>query len=145
MQTLGPTSPITPVLLQGIIQSSSISNREEIIATLQKMSQPDPAQAQLQQQSGALDLAIKQATLELTQANAAKAKADASKTIVEAQIMPQEAEAKMIGNISRGSKDKNDFDQRVKVAELALKEQDIVSNERIAMTQMAHKANSKQK
>ena len=145
MQTLGPTSPITPVLLQGIIQSSSISNREEIIATLQKMSQPDPAQTQLQQQSGALDLAIKQATLELTQANAAKAKADASKTIVEAQIMPQEAEAKMIGNISRGSKDKNDFDQRVKVAELALKEQDIISNERIAMTQMAHKSNSKQK
>jgi hypothetical protein len=145
MQTLGPTSPITPVLLQGIIQSSSISNREEIIATLQKMSQPDPAQAQLQQQSGALDLAIKQATLELTQANAAKAKADASKTIVEAQIMPQEAEAKMIGNISRGSKDKNDFDQRVKVAELALKEQDIISNERIAMTQMANKSNSKQK
>jgi hypothetical protein len=145
MQTLGPTSPITPVLLQGIIQSSSISNREEIIATLQKMSQPDPAQAQLQQQSGVLDLAIKQATLELTQANAAKAKADASKTIVEAQIMPQEAEAKMIGNISRGSKDKNDFDQRVKVAELALKEQDIISNERIAMTQMANKSNSKQK
>jgi hypothetical protein len=42
----------------------------------------------------------------------------------------------MIGNISRGSKDPSDFDKRVKVAELALKEQDIKSNERISVMQM---------
>ena len=134
MQTLG-NSPITPVLLQGIIQSSSLSNREQIIATLQQMSQPDP----LAQQAAQLDLAIKEAQLQKTQAEAAKAAAEAQKAQMQTQLMPTETEAKMLGAISRGSRDQDDFEKRAKVAELALKEQDIASNERIAMIQTASK------
>ena len=139
MQTLGPNSPITPVLLQGIIQSSSLSNRDEIVAQLQKMSQPDPAQAQMAQQAAQMDMALKQSQTDYYSTSAEKNKADAQKKIVEAQIMPQEAEAKMIGNISRGSSDTNDFDKRVKVAELALKEESIKSGERITAMQMHSK------
>lgn len=134
MQTLG-NSPITPVLLQGIVQSSSLSNREQIVATLQEMSQPDP----MAQQMAQLDIAIKEAQLQETQAKAAKAAAEAQKAQVEAQLMPMEAEAKMIGNLSRGARDSNDFEQRAKIAELALKEADIQSNEKIATMQMATK------
>lgn len=141
MQTLG-SSPITPVLLQGIVKSSSLSNRDEIVATLQQMSQPDP-QAQ---QSAQLDLAIKQAMLAKTQADAQRSQAEATlaqaqaqKAATEAQLMPAETQARMIGNISRGSRDSNDFEQRAKVADLALKEADIKSNEKIAMIQMANK------
>jgi hypothetical protein len=134
MQTLG-NSPITPVLLQGIIQSSSLANREEIVATLQQMSQPDP----MAQQMAQLDMAIKQAQLQETQAKAAKAQAEAQKAATEAQLMPMEAEARMIGNISRGSRDSDDFEKRAKIAELALKEADIQSNEKITMMQMATK------
>ena len=43
----------------------------------------------------------------------------------------------MLGSISRGARDESDFQQRAKVAELALKEADIQSNEKIAMIQMA--------
>jgi hypothetical protein len=139
MQTLGPNSPITPVLLQGIIQSSSLSNRDEIVAQLQKMSQPDPAQAQMAQQAQQMDMALKQSQTDYYSTSAEKNKADAQKKMVEAQIMPQEAEAKMIGNISRGSSDTNDFDKRVKVAELALKEESIKSGERITAMQMHSK------
>jgi len=134
MQTLGD-SPITPVLLQGIIQSSSLANREEIVATLQQMSQPDP----MAQQMAQLEMAIKQAQLQEIQAKAAKAQAEAQKAATEAQLMPMEAEAKMIGNISRGSRDSDDFEKRAKIAELALKEADIQSNEKITMMQMATK------
>lgn len=139
MQTLGPQSPITPVLLQGIIQSSSLSNREQIVATLQQMSQPDPAQAQMAQQAAQMDMGLKQAQIDYYSTSAEKNRADAQKKTVEAQIMPQEAEAKMIGNISRGSSDTSDFDKRVKVAELALKEESIKSGERITAMQMANK------
>jgi hypothetical protein len=139
MQTLGPQSPITPILLQGIIQSSSLSNRDEIVMQLQKMSQPDPAQAQMAQQAAQMDMALKQSQTDYYSTSAEKNKADAQKKTVEAQIMPQEAEAKMIGNISRGSSDTNDFDKRVKVAELALKEESIKSGERITAMQMAGK------
>lgn len=139
MQTLGPQSPITPVLLQGIIQSSSLSNREDIIAQLQKMSQPDPQSQQRAMQEDQLKNGLVQAQINYYNSQSAKNMAESQQTQVETQIMPQEAEAKMIGNISRGSKDPSDFDKRVKVAELALKEQDIKSNERISVMQMQHK------
>jgi hypothetical protein len=139
MQTLGPNSPITPVLLQGIVQSSSLSNREDIIAQLQKMAQPDPMAQQRQMQEDQLKNGLVEAQINYYNSQSAKNSADAQQTQVETQIMPQEAEAKMIGNISRGSKDPSDFDKRVKVAELALKEQDIKSNERISVMQMQHK------
>jgi hypothetical protein len=139
MQTLGPNSPITPVLLQGIVQSSSLSNREDIIGKLQKMAQPDPAAQQRQMQEDQLKNGLIEAQINYYNSQSAKNSADAQQIQVETQIMPQEAEAKMIGNISRGSKDPSDFDKRVKVAELALKEQDIKSNERISTMQMQHK------
>jgi hypothetical protein len=134
MQTLG-NSPITPVLLQGIIQSSSLANREEIIATLQQMSQPDPVQQQMQQ----IQMMTLQADFNKKQAEAAKAQAEAQQIGVETQYIPIEVEAKMLGAISRGARDNTDFEQRAKVAELALKEADIESNEKIAMVQMATK------
>jgi hypothetical protein len=136
MQTLGPNSPITPVLLQGIVQSSSLSNREDIIGQLQKMSQPDPQAQQRAMQEEQLKNGLVEAQINYYNSQSGKSVADAQKTQIEAQLLPQEAEAKMIGNISRGSKDPSDFDKRVKVAELALKEQDIKSNERISVMQM---------
>jgi len=136
MQTLGPNSPITPVLLQGIVQSSSLSNREDIIAQLQKMSQPDPQAQQRAMQEDQLKNGLVEAQINYYNSQAGKNAADTQQIQVETQIMPKEAEAKMIGNISRGSKDPSDFDKRVKVAELALKEQDIKSNERISVMQM---------
>jgi hypothetical protein len=136
MQTLGPNSPITPVLLQGIVQASSLSNREDIIGQLQKMSQPDPQAQQRAMQEEQLKNGLVEAQINYYNSQSGKSMADAQKTQIEAQLLPQEAEAKMIGNISRGSKDPSDFDKRVKVAELALKEQDIKSNERISVMQM---------
>jgi len=72
-------------------------------------------------------------------ADAAKAQAEAQQIGVETQYIPIEVEAKMLGAISRGARDNTDFEQRAKVAELALKEADIESNEKIAMVQMATK------
>lgn len=134
MSTLGADSPIVPLLLQGVIQGSSISNREEIVAGLQQMSQPDPMQQQMQQ----LALATAQATLQKTQAEAAKAMAEAQKAGAQAQAIPVETQIKAVeaANKPMGG---DPFDQVEKIAKLALKEADIVSNERIAMLQTATK------
>ena len=131
MSTLGQ-SPITPVLLQGIIQGSSISNREEIIAKLQEMSQPDPMQQQMQQ----LAMETAMAELQKVQAEAAKAQAEAAKAQAQAQSIPVETQIKAIEAQSK-PQGSDPFTQVEKVANLALKEQDIASNERIAMLQMA--------
>lgn len=134
MQTLGPSSPITPVLLQGIIQSSSMSNREEIVATLQQMSQPDPMAQQIQQ----LQLATAQAELQKTQAEAAKAAAEAQRAGAQAQAIPAETQIKAVAAMN-SNKGTDPLDQVVKLSTVALKEADIASNERIAMLQMAGK------
>lgn len=138
MQTLGPNSPITPVLLQGIVQSSSLSNRDEIVATLQKMSQPDPQQQQIQQQIQHVQLAQAEADLQKTQAEAAKAMAEAKKAGAQVQLMPVETQIKAMAAQSK-AQTSNPIDEISKVATLALKEADIKSNERIAMIQMASK------
>lgn len=138
MQTLG-NSPITPVLLQGIVQSSSLSNRDEIIMALQKMSQPDPQQQALQQQAMQLELAKKEAELREITARAAKAEAEAQKALVETQLKPQEVQAKMAQALSANIGANDDFENRLKLADRMLKEKDIESNERIALTQMAAK------
>ena len=134
LSTLGAQSPIVPLLLQGVIQGSSVSNREEIIAGLQQMSQPDPMQQQMQE----LAMATAQAELQKTQAEAAKAIAEAQRAGAQAQAIPVETQIKAVeaANKPQGA---DPFTQVEKIANLALKEADIMSNERIAMLQTATK------
>ena len=140
LQTLGPDTPVLPLILKGILQNSSLTNRQELIATLDQMSQPSPEQQQMQQQQQAMQMAAAEAQIQETQAKAQKAQAEAQKAIVEAQIAPEEARARVIAALSNNLNEDNetaDFERRVKLAELMLKEKDIDSNERISMMQMS--------
>jgi hypothetical protein len=133
LSTLGAQSPIVPLLLQGMIQGSSIANREEIVASLQQMSQPDPVQQQMQQ----IAMATAQAQLQKTQAEAAKAMAEAQKAGAEAQAVPVEAQAKVLAAASKNTADPmaDEFEKRMKIADRLIKVEDIKSNERIAELQ----------
>lgn len=137
MQTLGANSPLTPVLMMGILKNSSLSNREAMIEQLQKMSQPSPEQQQAAQQAAALEM-------QKTQAETQKLQAEAEKAKVEANMAPEEAKIKLITALSNNLNEDNegkDFERRAKTAELMLKEEDIKSNERIAKAQMERKDN----
>lgn len=145
LQTLGPDTPVLPLILKGILQNSSLTNRQELIATLEQMSQPSPEAQQMQQQQQAMAMAAAEANIQETQAKAQKAQAEAQKAMVEAQIAPEEARARVIAALSNNLNENNesaDFERRVRLAEIMLKEKDIDSNERIAMAQMA--SNTKQ-
>ena len=142
LQTLGPDTPVLPLILKGILQNSSLTNRQELIATLEQMSQPSPEAQQMQQQQQAMAMAAAEANIQETQAKAQKAQAEAQKAMVEAQIAPEEARARVIAALSNNLNENNesaDFERRVKLAEIMLKEKDIDSNERIAMAQMQAK------
>ena len=140
LQTLGPNTPVLPLILKGILQNSSLTNRGELIQTLEQMSQPNPEQQQAQMMQQQAQMALLQAQIQDLQAKAQKSAAEAQKTMVEAQIAPQVAQAKTIAALSNNLDENNegkDFERRVKLAEVMLKEKDIDSNERIAMMQMA--------
>ena len=138
LQTLGPNTPVLPLILKGILQNSSLSNRGELIDALTKMSMPDPQQQQAAQQQQQIQMALVQAELADKQSKAQKQSAEAQKALVDAQTAPQIAQAKIIGALSTNLNENNegqDFERRLKLAELALKQEDIRSNERIATLQ----------
>jgi hypothetical protein len=103
------------------------------------MSQPDPQAQQMKQAQDQLAMQTAQAQLALYDAQTKKATADANKTIVETQILPAETEAKMIGNIARNSGTDAEFDKKIKIAELALKEKEINHNMDVVQLQMRDK------
>lgn len=143
LQTLGPNTPVLPLILKGILQNSSLTNRAELIQTLEQMSQPNPEAQQAQQEAQQAQMQLMMAQVADLQSKAQKQSAEAQKALTEAQIMPQEAQAKLISalstNLNEEGEDK-DFERRAKIAELMLKEKDIESNERIAMRQMISKS-----
>lgn len=142
LQTLGPNTPVLPLILKGILQNSSLTNRGELIAALEQMSQPSPEAQQAQQMQQQAQMALVEAQVADLQSKAQKQAAEAQKALTEAQIMPQEAQAKLISALSTNldeDQEAKDFERRTKIADLLLKEQDIKSNERIALAQMATK------
>jgi len=144
LQTLGPNTPVLPIILKGIITNSSLSNRAELEQALTQMSQPNPEQQQMQQVQAQLAMQTQQAQIKQLDASAAKDMADAQKTMVEAQLAPKEVEAKVLSAVSRNLPDDDnaanvEFDRRVKIAELMLKEADLKNNTKIVELQMADK------
>ena len=141
LQTLGQDSPMYPMLVMSVVDNMGLSNREELLAQLQQMQQPNPEAQQAQQQQLQLQLAAAQAQVQLLQSQTQENQAKANKLAVEAQLEPQVVQAKLAAalstNLEEGSADDAEFARRAKVAELMLKEEDIKSNERIAMAQMS--------
>ena len=144
LQTLGPNTPVLPLILKGILTNSSLSNRFELIAQLDKMSQPDPNAQQKQQIAEQLQMQAAQATIALNTTQAEQNRAEAQKIAMETQLLPQETQAKMMSATTKNLPNEQDanakeFDKRVKIAELMLKEADIKNKSKIVELQMANK------
>jgi hypothetical protein len=144
LQTLGPNTPVLPVILKGIMANSSLSNRHELIQMLDQMAKPDPQAQQMQQVQQQLAMQLAQAQIAVQATQAEQNRAEATKLSVEAQLMPQELQAKVISSTTKNlpnGQESNEFDKRVKIAELMLKEADIKNKSKIVEMQMADKQN----
>jgi len=151
MQTLGPNSPIVPILLRSIIGASGLLHKEQLIMQLDQMSQPDPAAQEMQQQTQQLQMALVEAQANELNARAAESAADAQeaqaraqKLLVEASLLDDKVKADLVRSLSANinTRDKNEFDKRVKAAEMILKERQIDSDEKIVMQQMNQQNNA---
>jgi len=142
LQTLGPNTPVLPLILKGILNNSSLTNRYELIAALDQMSQPNPEAQQLQQMQQQLALQAAQAQIAVQTTQAEQNRAEAAKLMTETQLMPQESQAKSMAALTKNLPNDNEgkeFDKRVKIAELMLKEADIKNKSKIVELQMANK------
>lgn len=144
LQTLGPNTPVLPLILKGVLANSSLTNRYELMEQLDKMSQPNPQAEQMQQIQQQLDMEAKQAVIAVNTTQAEQNRAGAQKLVVETQLMPQELQAKSMAAMTKNLPNQDDagskeFDKRVKIAELMLKEADIKNKSKIVELQMADK------
>jgi hypothetical protein len=128
LQTLGQDSPIYPMLVTAVIDNMGLSNREEMIAQIKQLSQPSPEQQQAQQQAQQMEMRMQQATVAEVESKAMKQQAEAQKAAVEAELAPDIARAKIIAAASNNLNEEDegaDFERRMKIAELMLKEREL--------------------
>jgi len=140
LKTLGPDSPVVPIVLKAIIENSGLNNREQLIAQMDQMMQPNPEAQQVQQMAQQLQMQnaqLQNAKLESeVLLNQTKAQSEA----VDTQLKPAELQASLAASASKYLSDSNDptgeFERRIKVANLALKEKDIDTKKEIANLQV---------
>lgn len=140
LQTMSPDSPMYPMLIESIVDNMNLSNREQIIEGLRQANQPNPQEEQMQQQQMQAQMAQQQAQLDLYNAQATEAMSRARKNAAETGLTAYEAETDRLKvlttNLEPGDQDEKEFERRVKLAELLLKERSIASDEAIVAKQM---------
>jgi hypothetical protein len=155
LKTLGPTSPVVPLILQGIIKNSSLPNKEDLLQTL---AQTQQQRDQASQQEKQLQLGLIQSQIKLAESESQEHLAQAQNHMVDAQMKPQEVQAKLMTALatnlpSEADEQESEFKRRVQYAELLLKEaelklkekniqvkeRDMKDNKEIVKMQMAQK------
>lgn len=141
LKTLGSDNPITPILIQGVIKNSSLPNKNELLQQMAQAMQPNPEQQQMQMMATQLQMQDAQAKVEKTMSEVQVNKTTAAKNLVDIQTKPQETQAKLMTAISTNLPNEDakiaaEFDRRVKIAELMLKEADMDQNLKIVEKQM---------
>lgn len=149
MKTLGPDSPIMPILMQGVINNSSLPNKTALLEQLAQASQPNPQAQQMQQQAQQLQMGLVQAQIADLSSKAQKQQAEAQQVMVDTQLAPEESKTKRVAALSTNLNNQtgtDDFEKRAKVADLMLKEkainikqEDSARNAEIVKLQMQNK------
>jgi len=127
LQTMSPESPLYPALIQSIIDNMNLSNREQLIQTLQEAGQPSPEQQQAQQAAQQAQMEFQQSQTNALNGQGAESQARAAKIAAETKAIPVELEIDQMkavtSNLKAGDKDDKEFERRLKVADSRMKEQ----------------------
>lgn len=124
LQMVPPESPAHGAVIKGIIDHLNVTNRDELIAAIEAGSAPNPEAQQMAMAQQQAQMAVLQGQVQLLQAQAAESQSRANKYNTETQLAPTELTLKYSDQNNDGVADK-DFERRVKMAELLLREQEL--------------------
>ena len=151
LQTMPAESPLYNTLIQSIIDNMNLSNREELMAKLQQAeqaSQPTPEQQEMQQAVAQAQMEFQQSQTAALSGQAVESQARAQKIATETQLLPEELEIDRIKavttNLQAGTKDDKEFERRLKIADVALKEKDLSIKEKNIKAQSRQQEQSAQ-
>lgn len=129
LQTMKQDSPLYPLLIQSIIDNMNISNREELLASLKKASEPNPEAQQMAMQEKQMALQLQSAQMAALQGQAKESNARGVKYMAEAEAVPFELEVQKIRaatmNLDDGIEDDKEFARRLQIADMVLRERDL--------------------
>jgi len=141
LQTMSPDTPMYPKLVMSIIDNMNLSNREELIATLEQANQPNPEAQQAQQMAQQGQMAFQASQTAALNGQAAESQARAQKIAIEAQAIPQELEIDRIKavttNLDKGDADDKEFQRRLEISKQLLKEREVAVKEENVAKQSA--------
>ena len=133
LQTMKQDTPLYSTLVQSIIDNMNLSNREELLAAMQKALQPNPQAQQAKEASQLAELQFQQSQTAALSAQAQESSARAVKLAAEANAVPQELEIDLVNAITRnlreGDAEDKEFERRMRVAETLLKEREVKGKE----------------
>ena len=126
--SMPPESPQYNIILKSVIDNMSVADREKILAELDKASQPNPEAQQAAKAAQEAQMEFQKSQSAALQAQAAESQARAQKYTAEAEAVPQETQIKAMDavskNIQPGIGDDIEFERRLKIAELRLREKE---------------------
>ena len=126
LQTMKQDSPVYNTLIQSIVDNMNLSNREELVEALKQASQPNPQAQQEAQARLQSEIQFQAAQTASLQASAMESQARAQKYAAEIEQMPAELQLDAIKaantNLAAGTQDDKEFERRVKIAELMIKD-----------------------
>jgi len=129
LQTMQKDSPLYNTLIQSIIDNMNLSNREELLAAMEKAMQPNPQAQQMQMAAQQAQMQFQQSQTAALSAQAQESQARAQKLVAEAQAVPVELEIDRINAVTRnlreGDAEDKEFERRMRVADTLLKERQI--------------------
>jgi hypothetical protein len=131
LQTMGDQSPLYAPLVEAIVGHMNISNREELVKTLQEAAKPDPEaiqkQQQMEEQAHQMQMAMQKAQIEAVGGQGAESYARANKYNVEAELEPRKIENERIDAVAdvRDGVTEQEFSRRLRIAETKLKEKEL--------------------
>jgi len=137
LQTMSPDTPMYPKLVMSIIDNMNLSNREELIQTLEQANTPNPeaeqAAQQAAQQAQQAQLALQTAQAAALNGQAQESSARSSKLTAEAQAVPQELEIDRMkavtSNLQVGDAEDKEFEKRLAISTQLLKEREVAVKE----------------
>lgn len=153
MQTLGPESPLVPMVMATIMREGNLKGRETIAKMMETMAmelQQQKTEGPQEMMAKELDLRVKSASASKDEAEAVRMQAEAYKAKMEAEATPLLIQADimkaMVTNSSAQIPDDVEWRQRYDATKLILEEmkigemaKDRESNERIAQMQKSDK------
>lgn len=123
LQVIPAESPAHGAVLKGIIDHLNVTNRDELIKAIEAGAQPNPEAQQAAQQQQEAQMAVLQGQVQLLQSQAAESQSRATKYNEESRLMAEELALKYTSE-PEDLEGKN-FERRVKMSELLLKEQEL--------------------